>query len=77
MSHIRFPVLVIAAFVFASAFSMAALSQDLLMQKVISMEMAQTMAQATIAQCRANGYRVSVTILEQGLHGIVFPEEFG
>jgi hypothetical protein len=87
MSHIRFPVLVIAAFVFASAFSMAALSQDLLTQKVISMEMAQTMAQATIAQCRANGYRVSVTILDNsGLlkaflrddgSGIVFPEEFG
>jgi uncharacterized protein GlcG (DUF336 family) len=64
MSHIRFSVLAIATFVFLSAFSMTALSQDLLTQKVISVEMAQTMAQATIAQCRANGYRVSVTIID-------------
>src|SRR6202167_6248489 len=64
MSHIRFPVLGILTLVLAGAFSMTALSQDLLTQKVISVEMAQTIAQATIAQCRANGYRVSVTIID-------------
>ena len=48
MSHIRFSVLAVAAFVFLGAFSMTALSQDLLTQKVISVDMAQTMAQATI-----------------------------
>jgi len=52
MSHIRFSVLAVATFVLVGAFSMTALSQDLLTQKVISMEMAQTMAQATVAQYR-------------------------
>ena len=66
MSHIRLRVLAVAACVLAGAFSMTALSQDLLTQKVISVDMAQTMAQAAIAQCRANGYRVSATILDNG-----------
>src|SRR4029077_17435653 len=64
MSQIRFSVLAIAVFVLVGAFSMTALSQDLLTQKTMSMEMAQSMAQATVAQCRANGYRVSVTIID-------------
>ncbi len=66
MSHIRFRVLAVATFVLVGAFSMTALSQDLLTQKVISVDMAQTMAQATVAQCRANGYRVSVSIIDNG-----------
>src|ERR1700680_2569753 len=66
MSHIRFPVLAIATFVLVGAFSMTALSQDLLTQKVISLDMAQTMAQAAVVQCRANGYRVSATVLDNG-----------
>ena len=66
MSKIRFSVLAIAAFVLAGAFSMTALSQDLLTQKVISMDMAQTMAQAAVMQCRANGYRVTATVLDNG-----------
>jgi uncharacterized protein GlcG (DUF336 family) len=66
MFHIRFRVLAIATFVLAGAFSMTALSQDLLTEKVISVDMATTMAQAAIAQCRANGYRVSATVLDNG-----------
>lgn len=66
MSHIRFSVLAIATFVLVGAFSMTALSQDLLTQKVISVDMAQTMAQAAVAQCRANGYRVTATVLDNG-----------
>jgi len=66
MSHIRFSVVAIAVFVLAGAFSTTALSQDLLTQKVISVDMATTMAQATVAQCRANGYRVSVSIIDNG-----------
>jgi uncharacterized protein GlcG (DUF336 family) len=66
MSQIRFPVLVIATFVLVGAFSMTALSQDLLTQKVISMDMAQTMAQTAVMQCRANGYRVTATVLDNG-----------
>jgi uncharacterized protein GlcG (DUF336 family) len=64
MSHIRYSVLGVATLMLASAFSMTALSQDLLTEKVISVDMAQSMAQATIAQCRANGYRVSVSIID-------------
>jgi len=64
MSQIRFSALAIAACALVGAFSVTALSQDLLTQKVMSMELAQSMAQATVAQCRANGYRVSVTILD-------------
>ncbi len=66
MSHIRFSVLAAATLALAGAFSMTALSQDLVTQKAISVEMAQTMAQATVAQCRANGYRVSVSIIDNG-----------
>jgi len=66
MPHIRFSVLAVAAFVLVGAFSVTTLSQDLLTQKVIAVDMAQTMAQATVAQCRANGYRVSVSIIDNG-----------
>ena len=64
MSRKRFSALAIATLALVGAFSMTALSQDLLTQKVMSMEMAQSMAQATVAQCRANGYRVSVSIID-------------
>lgn len=66
MSHFRFSALAIAALALAGAFSMTALSQDLLTQKIISVDMAQAMAQATVSQCRANGYRVSVSIIDNG-----------
>jgi uncharacterized protein GlcG (DUF336 family) len=66
MSHIRFSVLAVATLALVGAFSMTALSQDLLTQKVISVDMAQTMAQTAVAQCRANGYRVTATVLDNG-----------
>jgi len=66
MSRVRLSVLAVAAFVLVGAFSMTALSQDLLTEKVISLDMAQTMAQGAIAQCRANGYRVTATVLDNG-----------
>jgi uncharacterized protein GlcG (DUF336 family) len=66
MFHIRFRVLAVATLVLMGAFSIAGLSQDLLTQKVISLDMAQTMAQAAVLQCRANGYRVSATVLDNG-----------
>jgi uncharacterized protein GlcG (DUF336 family) len=68
MSHTRFFVLFVAGLLLVSAFSITALSQELLTQKVISMEMAQTMAQGAIMQCRADGYRVTVTVLDNGGH---------
>src|SRR5271156_4297817 len=66
MSHIRVPALAVATIVLVGAFSMTALSQNLLTQKGISMEIAQTMAQAAVMQCRADGYRVSATVLDNG-----------
>jgi uncharacterized protein GlcG (DUF336 family) len=66
MSRNRFSVLAIATLVLVGAFSMTALSQDLLTQKVISVDMAQTMAQTAVATCRANGYRVTATVLDNG-----------
>jgi uncharacterized protein GlcG (DUF336 family) len=66
MSHIRLSVLAVAVLALMGAFSMTALSQELLTEKVISLDMAQTMVQGAIAQCRANGYRVTATVLDNG-----------
>jgi uncharacterized protein GlcG (DUF336 family) len=66
MSRIRFSVLAVAAILLVGAFSMAALSQELMTQKVISLDLAQSMAQAAVMQCRADGYRVSAAILDNG-----------
>jgi uncharacterized protein GlcG (DUF336 family) len=66
MSQNRFSVLAVAAFVLAGAFSMTALSQDLPTQKVISLDVAQTMAETAVMTCRANGYRVTATVLDNG-----------
>lgn len=66
MSRIRFSVLAVGALVLAGAFSMTALSQELLSEKIISVDMATVMAQAAIKQCRDNGYRVTATVLDNG-----------
>jgi uncharacterized protein GlcG (DUF336 family) len=66
MSHIRFSVLAVATFVLVGAFSMTAFSQDLLTQKVISIDMATTLAETAVTQCRANGYRITATVLDNG-----------
>jgi uncharacterized protein GlcG (DUF336 family) len=66
MSHIRFPVVAVGTLMLVGAFSMTALSQELLTEKAISVDMAQAMAQAALAQCRANGYRVTATVLDSG-----------
>ena len=66
MKHARFSVISIATVLFLGAFSMTTLSQSLLTQKAISMELAQTIAQAAIAKCRADGFHISVTVLDGG-----------
>jgi uncharacterized protein GlcG (DUF336 family) len=40
------------------------LAQGLVIQKAISYEMAQTIVQATVERCRADGFHVSVTVLD-------------
>lgn len=66
MLRIRSSALAVGALVFAGALSMTALAQDLLVQKEIPLAVAQEMAQAALAQCRANGYRVTATVLDSG-----------
>jgi len=66
MNRLRFPVLAVTTMLLAGAFSMSALSQELLSQKVMSIDMAQTIAQAAVAQCRADGYRVSAAVIDNG-----------
>lgn len=64
MTRIRFSVLAVGALVLTSAFSLTALSQELLTEKVISVDLATVMAQTAIKQCRDNGYRVTATVLD-------------
>ena len=66
MSKFRFPVLGVATFILLGAFSITALSQDLLTEKVMSLDMAQAIAQAAMAKCRADNYHVAVTVLDGG-----------
>lgn len=53
----------IAFFFFAS---MLTLSQELLNQKAISFDMARSIVQTAIEKCRADGYHVSATVLDNG-----------
>jgi uncharacterized protein GlcG (DUF336 family) len=39
-------------------------TQGLVNQKALSLEMAQTIVQATVERCRADGFRVSVTVVD-------------
>ena len=66
MLRIRFSVLAVATLALAGALSITALAQDLLTQKEIPMAVAQDMAMGALAQCRANGYRVTATVLDSG-----------
>lgn len=51
-------------FVFA-AFAIAALGQDALpTQKMLTIDVAQTIAHEAMAQCRANGYKVTVMVVD-------------
>jgi uncharacterized protein GlcG (DUF336 family) len=51
--------------ILATALSTAALAQEgLPTQKVLTIDVAQTIAQEAMAQCRANGYKVTVTVVD-------------
>jgi uncharacterized protein GlcG (DUF336 family) len=47
-----------------AAGSAALLAQGLITQKALSLEMAQAIVQGTVQQCRADGFRVSVTVID-------------
>ena len=46
------------------ALSVHASAQGLVTQKALSLEMAQSIVQATVERCRADGFSVSVTVLD-------------
>lgn len=51
--------------ILAAAFSAAAFAQDSLpTQKVLTIDVAQTIAHEAMAKCRADGYKVTVTVVD-------------
>jgi len=54
-----------AALALAAVLSVPAGAQGVLTQKNISLELAQAIANAAIAQCRTMGYKISVTVVDR------------
>jgi uncharacterized protein GlcG (DUF336 family) len=54
-----------AGLALATALSTAVAAQGLVTQKNISLAMAQTIAQAALAQCESMGFKVSVTVVDR------------
>jgi uncharacterized protein GlcG (DUF336 family) len=50
--------------VFTLVSTVAALAQGLPTQKVLTLDVAQTIAQEALAKCRADGYKVTVTVVD-------------
>lgn len=48
----------------AAAFSICAFAQGLPSRKVLTIDVAQTLAQEAMAKCRADGYKVTVTVVD-------------
>jgi len=48
----------------AAAAAAGTFAQGLPVQKVLTLELAQTIAQEALAKCRADGYKVSVTVVD-------------
>jgi uncharacterized protein GlcG (DUF336 family) len=55
-----------AGLALATALSTTVAAQGLVTQKNISLAMAQTIAQAALAQCESMGFKVSVTVVDRG-----------
>jgi len=55
-----------AGLAIATALSSAVSAQGLVTQKNISLAMAQTIAQAALAQCEGMGFKVSVAVVDRG-----------
>src|SRR5580698_462863 len=51
-------------FALAAAFSAGAFAQGLPTQKVLTVDVAETIAQEARAKCRADGYKVTVTVVD-------------
>jgi uncharacterized protein GlcG (DUF336 family) len=55
----------LASFAVATVLSSPVGAQGIIMQKNITLELAQTIANAAIAQCRSMGYKISVTVVDR------------
>jgi uncharacterized protein GlcG (DUF336 family) len=55
----------LVGFTVAAVLSSPVGAQGIVMQKNITLELAQTIANATIAQCRSMGYKISVTVVDR------------
>src|SRR5207344_1157484 len=55
-----------AGLTIATALSSTVFAQGLVTQKNISLAMAQTIAQAALAQCESMGFKVSVAVVDRG-----------
>jgi uncharacterized protein GlcG (DUF336 family) len=64
MPPTRFVLTLATSTVLLFAGSSAAVAQGLITQKAIPLDMAQTIAQGVVERCRADGFHVSVTILD-------------
>jgi uncharacterized protein GlcG (DUF336 family) len=64
MSHIRFSLLAATAAVLLASGSSTLLAQGLIAQKALSLEKAQATAQGAVDKCRADGFHVSVSVID-------------
>ena len=55
----------LASFAVIAVLSSPVGAQGIVMQKNITLELAQTIANAAIAQCRSMGYKISVTVVDR------------
>ena len=55
----------------AAALSLPASAQGVITEKNISLTLAQTIANAALAQCQSMGFKVAVTVLDRGGHALV------
>jgi len=69
--------MILMAGVLVAAMSSSAAAQGLVTQKALSIEMAQTIVQATIERCRADGFRASVSVIDAGGHLKAFARDEG
>ena len=64
MLHIRSHVLALVSLALLIATSSMSRAQGLITQKAISLEMAQAIAQGAVERCRADGFHVSVSVID-------------
>jgi uncharacterized protein GlcG (DUF336 family) len=64
MAHFRIGKLAAAIAAFLATAPFTALSQELVTQKAMSLDMAQAIAQGALDKCRSDGYHVSISVID-------------